>query len=677
MALKKNSKMNNGKAVYLNPEKELYTQFMEHKKLTRRILSPMYKNKCVIDKIIINDKMVVTQMFKGTTGNGPLVWATGADKEHYEKNEVIAFEVEDIANTKEFFSKECGYKDGRFCEYVYFGNLVQVKMADNVISRKMTQEGFSCKLNEKIKIGEEVKEEGWIYFPGVSTWGPTNEKHSTKFFIRNMSNEEGWKIIDSVTGGGYEDYLEKQDVETKKLLKQASRLNLFGPSMIEVAKIDLRKDYVVYIDCELNALGDVDEETEKKLKEYGVELGRNINDGKSYIGAEGLVERLGITLEEALTLALQTRANLFCTKTLSESVLCVDLEVLVEILEKLFEGHVHVFGNRNGRCMYLADKDGAKLPALRKLRRAKFMKVYCLNIAKASNSRTSGQLLVKALTKDYDATIERCIELVTESLDEQFMGNVDGFNPFTGTASATKAVLGDKIVMDESSMFNALHDLSNFARSSIAELKVPVMSVYDHCMFDDCFVYSGGFVRNTLGIRFDKNGQYYVECYSRDANVLLEDITREILNDNSLSESEKYERLIEERSAAVIKYPSAGVDESLPIYYVTEDEYRAMKEERKEEMRKAGASEQLVVSYDSYVERSINVFGVTIICALNFVKSKLAGMDVDFDAMLAIIDRMKKQIIDMTCTVTIIDYFDKSKAKYNFGQDVKRANLKF
>ena len=688
MALKKNAiikESNSGgkRAEYIDNTSSLYDDFMRHQKLCKDFMAPLFKTKCVIEKAIIDEKSLkVKQIFKGVTGNSPLTWGTGVDKEYYEPNEVIAFEIKDnhdIENEKEFYTKACGFYNGKALEYLYFPNIVQVKVADNTTMKNMTLKGFSYKLNEKIVIGKKVEGEGWVYCPGASTTGPNNEKHGNKFFVRNMSNKEGWAIIDGVNGNGYDYYLSQKNLDCKKTLKQSSRLNLFGPSMRTIAKINLKKDYVVYVDCSIDSCSDVDEETEERLNKHGIKLGRNINDGKSYLGAEAVNEATGMPVEDVLTIAPQTRCTLFGIKTLSEMVLSIHLEELVDILEKLFPGHVHIYGNRNGRCLLVVDKDGAKLPNFARLERGKdTIKVYCLNIAKASNSKTSGQLLVKALTRNYDGAIERCKQLIVDAVEEQFLGNHGGsFNPFTGHRAAVQAVLGDKMVLDESHMFNTLHELCNFSRSAIADLKVPVSSVYDHAMFDDSYIWSGGYVRNTLKVRFSEHyNMYFVECYSKDVNVLLEEETNAILCDSTLSETERYEKLIKIRSAVIVKYPSAGADEMLPVYFMTDEELEARKQENVAMMIKAGAAETLVDSYISYLERI--AFGITIFAALNFVKAKLAGMDVDFDAILELFDELKEYMLDPENIMTFIDYEALNQALYPYAGDKEnRANLKF
>ena len=73
-------------------------------------------------------------------------------------------------------------------------------------------------------------------------------------------------------------------------------------------------------------------------------------------------------------------------------------------------------------------------------------------------------------------------------------------------------------------------------------------------------------------------------------------------------------------------------------------------------------------------------FGVTIFASFNFIKNKLAGMDVDFDAILAIFDNIKNVLLNELAEsiLTYIDYFDKTNANYEdlFGKE-KRADLRF
>ena len=70
-------------------------------------------------------------------------------------------------------------------------------------------------------------------------------------------------------------------------------------------------------------------------------------------------------------------------------------------------------------------------------------------------------------------------------------------------------------------------------------------------------------------------------------------------------------------------------------------------------------------------------FGVTLYASFNFIKNKLAGMDVDFDATLAVFDSIKSILInkDAKNVLTYIDYKDLSKMDYSKVET--RSEVKF
>ncbi len=582
---------------------------------------------------------------------------------------------------KQYYSVECGFADGEPCEYVYYPDLTQVEYKNNEAMLEMTRMGFWAKQGEKIKLYQPSNTEGWTYYPGASVWGPSNEKAANKFFFSDrLTNEEWWAKIDELTGNSFEYFLSMKQ-NPAKILKNTSRLNLFGTTMELMDTIDLTKDYIVVANCSFNAVEDTDAETTERLRKGGMEFGSNINDGKCYLNSEIVGKALNISATEALDYSVQTRANYIQTKCLGETFLNDDMEVIAENVTALYgQENINIYGNTEGRCMMIVDDDGAKLVNKTALERGDVkINVYGLAIAKASNSRTSSQMVAKLLQKNPEATEARIEELVNKELNIQLIKDEAGkFNPTLGLMSNMAAVLKDKVLLDEAYCYNKLHELVNFTKSSIADMKIGLDSVYNHAMFDDSYVMSRGLCERILGIKDCGEYGQLIEVYSKDVNVYYAKEIEAIESNDELSINDKEAALDKILSAFIIKYPSAGEEEYLGVRYLTTNEWRQRGVKALKDMTDKGADERLIECFKNYM---FNIsFGVTVFANFNFIKNKLAGMDVDFDATLAVFDDLKSILLNkQSCNIlTYIDYKDTNEADYSaLITEVKRANLNF
>ena len=127
-----------------------------------------------------------------------------------------------------------------------------------------------------------------------------------------------------------------------------------------------------------------------------------------------------------------------------------------------------------------------------------------------------------------------------------------------------------------------------------------------------------------------------------------------------------------------MKYPRAGAEEFLGLRYLTLKEWRNRVKIALDTMKENNASDKLMDHFKQYCNQI--PYGVTLFAAYNFIKNKLAGMDVDFDATLAIFDDAKEILINEFAVnrLTYIDYKDKTNADYsNIKTEIKTANLKF
>ena len=674
MALTKNSVVTkSGKAVFVNSMNEyeqLVANFERHSRVARRLLQAKYDTKCVIRKFNINKNGRVVKDYMGTTSNSPMINMTLVDT-----NFVGEVAVENHKNDISYSVKINGTKTN----YHFYPEVIQVTYPSNAGQLDMTRRGCYLKLNEKVRYTAPKDMTGWTYLPGASVWGPSNEKQANKFFFADTrSNQTWWKKIDELTGNGYAFFLSAKQ-KPAKVLKNTSRLNLFGTTMERFGQIDLRKMHIVVADCSFNAVKDVAPEVEERLAERGMDFGSNINDGKDYLLADLYATMMNIPVEEAVYHAIQNRENYLCTKCLGQLFMADQMAQIKENVIALYGAeNIKVYGNVNGPTALIVDEDGAKLVNRKALEAGDVViDCYGLAIAKASNSRTSGQLIAKMLEKDYDKAVARLEELLREAFTDQVSDKLynSKFNPKLGLTNNSAAVLGELAVNDEGFMWTTLRESATFAKSALADMKINLNSIYNHAMFDDCFVQSCGMVDHILGLKDCGKYGKLVEVFSLDTLVYFAEEIQAIENNSALTDAEKEAELDAVLSAVVIKYPSAGAEEYLGVRYLTLKEWRERCAAALAKMEKA--SEKQLDHMKQYMNQI--PFGVTLYASFNFIKNKLAGMDVDFDATLAIFDEMKEILINEASRniLTYIDYEDKSQADYSAVEAEKRADLRF
>ena len=674
MALVKNSvKLNNGKAMFVNEMNEyeaLALNFNKHARLSQRLLAAKYDTKCVIRKININRNGRVVKDYMGTTSNSPMINMTLVDT-NFVGDVAIENHKNDVAYTVKI--------NGTQTNYHFYPEVIQVTFPSNAGQLDMTRRGAYVKLGERVRYTAPQDMEGWTFLPGASVWGPSNEKQANKFFFADTrSNEQWWAKIDELTGNGYAYFLASKQ-PAKKILKNTSRLNLFGTTMERFGQIDLRVYNIVVADCSFNAVADITPEQAAKLLERGMDFGTNINDGKNYLLADLLADMLNVPVEEAVKYAVQNRENYLCTKCLGQLFMADQMAQIKENVIALYGAeNIKVYGNEAGPCALIVDNDGAKLVNEAALEAGDVViDCYGLAVAKASNSRTSGQLIAKMLEKDYDKAVARLEELMREAFTDQVTGKLfnSKFNPKLGLTNNTAAVLGQLAASDEGFMWSTLRESATFAKSALADMKINLNSVYNHAMFDDCFVQSKGMVDHILGLKDCGEFGVLVEVFSLDVLVYFADEIQEIENNDALTDAEKEAQLDALLSAIVIKYPSAGAEEYLGVRYLTLKEWRERCAKALAKMNKA--SEKELDHMKQYMNQI--PFGVTLYASFNFIKNKLAGMDVDFDATLAIFDEMKSILINEASRniLTYIDYEDQSQADYSALEVSKEAKFNF
>ena len=552
------------------------------------------------------------------------------------KSNVLAYECKDDKTNKKEQKKARRINiDGD--KYIFCSNIMAVRCNDDKLINKLANEGFMFNND--------------LYFPVNAS--PSNEKHEVKYFFKfnNELNHEAafWKV-DDIMGGSLSDKLmgEEEDeqgnmrikfVDGKTITKANTRIGNYASGMKCLFEIPLDKYRVALVKGSMNQAGDFDVMTEKEMRDKGIEIERNINDGASYFSTTviiGMGNHLGMRLskEDALQIAPQARTTMFTGKTLVRALETEDLEDMANFYNAEF------FGNPDGELVALFDTDGAKLTNLTDLRAGKgTIKVYVMAVANMSGVSTCGQHLIKYLDVDAEQTTKIVRNYAMEALDNFVVGKVEEGNEYDSLSNnRIIAKLGkEESLKDAYLMESIMSDSWKYAQSMIAKCKVRIPGVYTHMMFDLTYALTKGLVKSILGIT-----EYgIIEMYNPDVLELYADEIAEIENDDTLTEEEKDQALFYLLSGTIVKFPSAMPKEFELGVYQTNRQIRNKIELAVSELEDLNNEER-----EAMVEKLVAYFnhtpwGCTVYAPVNAMKNKLAGADCDFDATMCDMSDLK------------------------------------
>ena len=286
------------------------------------------------------------------------------------------------------------------------------------------------------------------------------------------------------------------------------------------------------------------------------------------------------------------------------------------------------------------------------------MQVYLLDIAKASESRTSTQMMSKFALMDNKATssfmnnkaYDDCVNYADSIGDQSFSLLNEDINVWQTLINigktmpaASKTALD--IYSDENVMTRLLTDVSKKHEAAYKKCQVKIDSMFERALFDSTYLLTDGKVDSLLGT--DDRGA--IECYSND---ILEKYSEEIkaIEENDVLSPEQKKQLLDLKlTAAVVKYPTPGTEEIAPVRFLTEKELRS----RVMDLVANGIIDEhtakIVFNYFSFTS-----YGVIKIAADNALKHKLAGMDTDYDGVVVILEQELNAIL--------LDVYAKRKA---------------
>lgn len=490
----------------------------------------------------------------------------------------------------------------------------------------------------------------------VLNWSPSNMRNETQL-MTSLKPNEAFEIMDEVSGGALSQAL-KGDLSIQALIKASARLGILGAPavpMVESANDDF--SYVIVMD-KIQGPTDYDEETQANLEAEGIEIDTNTNDGAFWPSVEFIAAsfaKLGkkLPIKKAILFAIQARANKYFTKVFGEAKTQDNMQYrLKRIIETYGEDKVLrvpagtdvsslnkkdykviIVGNEN--CLgSIIDTNGGKLLNNIDLQTIVdgHVMTYLLDIAKCSETATSGQMLQKFLTADKDETIRVLLECMgnkfDSDLEEKLYGEV---NPHTSSLAQFMLRYAKDGVNNTAALEAVIKEEVKKQISLVYKSKVNIKAYFQRALFDDTFFLTNGKV-NSLLTKNKYTGR--LECYSRDVEVKFADEIAEIESNEELSREQKDRKLAILLTGVAFKYPSPSSDENAIVTYVTAAQLKA----RINDLFRARVinNNERKVLLDDFLNTS---YGVTKLGADNTLKHKLAGMDTDYDGIAVVFEK--------------------------------------
>lgn len=497
----------------------------------------------------------------------------------------------------------------------------------------------------------------------VLNWSPSNMRSETQLMTA-IQPDDAFKIMDKVSGGALSEAMAGK-LTVAGLTKLSARLGILGAPSVEMVKAANEEfGYVIVLD-EILGPQDYNADTKKMLESNGIDIDNNTSDGAYCISVEMIQKsfaRLGrnLSIDKALLFAAQTRANKYFTKVFGEAKTQKNMQFRLNRLIEMYgedkvlfveagtnvshlnreDYKVVVVGNRE-TLGCIIDYNGGKL--LKNISLQKIVEgdvtTHLLDIAKCSETATSGQMLSKFLTADKEATINALLECMSNNFDTVLE------NILSGDVNAHQASLAQFILRyvengaENTAALEALiKEQLPQQISMVYKNRIDIKAYFQRALFDDTFFLTAGKVDSLLA-RNEYSGR--LECYSRDVEVKFMEEINEIEN-SGLTREEKDAKLAVLLTGVAFKYPSPSSDENAIVTYVTSAQLKA----RINAMYKAKqiTREERTTLLDDFLNTS---YGVTKLGADNTLKHKLAGMDTDYDGIAVVFE---KKLVDILLT---------------------------
>ena len=275
----------------------------------------------------------------------------------------------------------------------------------------------------------------------IISWSPSNERSETAL-LTNIELPIAEDIINRVSGGSIYSATRRKR-KLSDLVKFSKRIGIFGAPATETCTFGNEKFGCMIYMGEIEGPSDYTDAENKRLVKKGIIIDRNTYDGSYMITAELIQEMFAakgikISYAQALTLAPQTRASILASKVFGESKDKMNMkhraETLISMVDpakilRIAAGQdvtgldkddydLIIIGNPDNIGVIM-DKNGAKALkdiTLQDLAKGNFMN-YMLDIAKASKTKISGQMLQKFISINKEAALKAYLMLMENQFD--------------------------------------------------------------------------------------------------------------------------------------------------------------------------------------------------------------------------------------------------------------------
>ena len=519
-------------------------------------------------------------------------------------------------------------------------------------------------INKVINLGLEVREEGnskkRIYTGKhnvtgthyqVISWSPSNQRNETAVFT-SLDQGQAFNILDKVSGGTLSNAL-CRNRKIKDLIKFSARIGILSSPSTEMVEFGNEKYGCMIYMKETMGPEDYTAEEKAKLEKIGVEIDRNTYDGAIVYSAEYIkefLERVGrkVSLAQANLMAIQSRCTTLLSKVFGEGKSKMNIDFRAaryramvpkdRILEVPAGTDVSdlnkedydliVVGNPKNIAIIMDINGGKALKdiSLQQIVNGRYMN-YLLDVAKCSETVTSGQMIQKFMAVSKELTIRilerKIFEQFNVSLTKFLEGDID-----TKECSLAQFLLRHcpEALSNTEVVKTVIDTEMDIIASQLKNYKVKIDAIFLRALFDDAYFITNGAIDGVLGVS-KYTGK--LEAYSYDVEVRYKEQIDAIYADDSIvNKEEALDKLL---TGIAFKYPSPSADESAAMTFKTS----RVLAERIANMNIL-TRQQREVLLDDFINTS---FGVIKMAPNNTIKHRLAGMDTDFDGVAIVFEK--------------------------------------
>ncbi|MGL4878014.1 hypothetical protein [Paraclostridium dentum] len=501
--------------------------------------------------------------------------------------------------------------------------------------------------NTRCYIANGVKKAGELYF-NMLTWSPSNERSESAVFT-SVEPKVAYKIIDKVAGYAISSAIGKTR-SISDLIKFSKRLGILGAPAVKMAPFGTEEFGCVIYLGEVEGPEDYNKDGLNALADLGTYIDRNTYDGSTVMLDEYLVACAALlgrkmTKEQARMLALQTRSSVLFTKVFGEGKSLSNMQQRLELLKAMVPAErilrltpgqdvtgldkksydLIIVGNEDKPAMIL-DENGSKSIKdidLKTIAQGNYDN-YLLDVAKGTDSATSGQAIQKMLAADKYATLEAMTNLLDAEMDS-VLGKKMNDDLDVKNCGLAQFIFRYVDQSNEAALEALVKEELTRVESATQKLRVSVQSLFLRALFDDTYFLTAG---KLDGILAKNKYTGRLEAFSLDVELKYEAEITAIYEDASIID--KDEAIAELLTGVAIKFPSPSADENAILTFVT----RRQLAERIANMNDLSVELRKLL-LDEFIHTS---YGVIKLAPNNTIKHRLAGMDTDYDGIAIIFE---------------------------------------